>query len=64
MEAPTSAVVVDTSISDECSFCGKRGHLSQVSRTSGGNANARVVDVELSEPEEEKEIHIVWALYV
>ena len=47
-----------------CSLCGKRGHLSQVCRSSGGNANARAVEVEPVEPEEEREIQHVWALSV
>ena len=33
-------------------------------RSSGGNANARAVDVEPAEPEEEREIQHVWALSV
>ena len=33
-------------------------------RSSGGNANARVVEVEPVEPEEEREIQHVWALSV
>ena len=41
---------------ESCSLCGKRGHLSQVYRSSGGNANARAVEVEPVEPEEEREI--------
>ena len=47
-----------------CSLCGKCGHLSQVCRSSGGNANARAVEVEPVEPEEEREIQHVWALSV
>ena len=47
-----------------CSLCGKRGHLSQVCRSSGGNASARAVEVEPAEPEEEREIQHVWALSV
>ena len=31
-------------------------------RSSGGNANARAVEVEPAEPEEEREIQHVWAL--
>ena len=46
------------------SLCGKRGHLSQVCRFSGGNANARVVELEPVELEEEREIQHVWALSV
>ena len=38
--------------------------LSQVCRSSGGNANARAVEVEPAEPEEEREIQHVWALSV
>ena len=49
---------------ESCSLCGKRGHLSQVCRSSGGNANARAVEVEPAEPEEEREIQHVWALSV
>ena len=49
---------------ESCSLCGKRGHLSQVCRFSGGSANARAVEVELAEPEEEREIQHVWALSV
>ena len=33
-------------------------------RCSGGNANARAVEVEPAEPEEEREIQQVWALSV
>ena len=29
---------------ESCSFCGKRGHLSHVCRSSGGNASARAVE--------------------
>ena len=47
-----------------CSLCGKRGHLSRVCRSSGGNASARAVGVEPAEPEEEREIQHVWALSV
>ena len=46
---------------ESCSLCGKRGHLSQVCRSSGGNANARAVEVEPVEPDEEREIQHVWA---
>ena len=49
---------------DSCSFCGKRGHSSHVCRSSGGNANARAVEVEPAEPGEEREIQHVWALSV
>ena len=38
---------------ENCSLCGKRGHLSHVCRSSGGNANARAVEVEPAEPEED-----------
>ena len=31
---------------ESCSLCGKRGHLSQVSRSSGDNASAWAVEVE------------------
>ena len=73
MEAQTSADVVDRSVIDDlialvetksCSLCGKRGHLSLVCRSSGGNANAWAVEVEPAEPEEEREIQHVWALSV
>ena len=60
----SSAVVVDRSVIDDLialvetrvasSLCGKRGHLSQVCRSSSGNANARAVEVEPVEPEEER----------
>ena len=69
METQTSAIVVDRSVIDDldcprrnesCSLCGKRGHLSHVCRSSGGNAIARAVN----EPEEEREIQHVWALSV
>ena len=69
VETQTSATVVDRSVIDDlialvdtrcCSLCGKRGHLSHVCRSSGGNANARAVEVEPAEPEEEKEIQHVW----
>ena len=46
---------------ESCSLCGKRGHLSQC---SGGNANARAVEAEPAEPEEEREIQHAWALSV
>ena len=49
---------------ESCSLCGKRGHLSQVCRSYGGNASARAVEVELTEPEEEREIQHVWALSI
>ena len=49
---------------ESCSFCGKRGHLSHVCRSSGGNANAQAVEVEPAELEEEREIQHVWALSV
>ena len=49
---------------ESCSLCGKRGHLSQVCRSSGGNARARAVEAEPAEPEEEREIQLVWALSV
>ena len=39
---------------ESCSLCGKRGHLSQVCRSSGGNASARAVEAEPAEPEEER----------
>ena len=72
VEAQTSAFVVDRSVIDDliarrnqnCSLCGKRGHLSQVCRSSSGNANARAVEAEPAEPEEEREIQHVWALSV
>ena len=41
---------------ENCSLCGKRGHLSQVCRSSGGNARVRAVEAEPAEPEEEREI--------
>ena len=31
--------------SESCSLCGKRGHLSEMCRSSGGNASARAVSV-------------------
>ena len=49
---------------ESCSLCGKRGHLSQVCRSSGRNANARAVEVEPVEPVEEREFQHVWALSV
>ena len=51
---------------ETCSRCGKRGHLSQACRShSGGNSNARAVEVS-DEPEDEecKEIQHVWTLSV
>ena len=69
METQTSAIVVDRvghqrpdcpRRNESCSLCGKRGHLSHVCRSSGGNAIARAVN----EPEEEREIQHVWALSV
>ena len=39
---------------ESCSLCGKRGNLSQVCRSSGGNASARAVEVEPAEPGEER----------
>ena len=53
--------VVDTKVAV---FCGKRGHLSRVCRSSGGNASARAVEVEPAELEEEREVQNVWALSV
>ena len=47
---------------ENCSLCGKRGHLSHVCRSSGGNACTRVVEAEPVELEEEKEIQHMWAL--
>ena len=74
VEAQTSAVVVDRSVIDDlialvetresCSLYGKRGYLSHVCRSSGGNASARAVEAEPAEPEEEREIQHVWALSV
>ena len=73
MEALTSAIVCgqvghrrpDCPRRNEgCSLCGKRGHLSQVCRSSGGSANARAAEVEPVEPEKEREIQHVWALSV
>ena len=49
---------------ESCSLCGKRGHLSQVCRSSGGNASARAVEAEPAEPDEEREIQHVRALSV
>ena len=50
---------------ESCSRHGKRGHLSHVCRSSGGNENARAVEVEPAEPEEEQgKIQHVWALSV
>ena len=46
------------------SFCGKRGRLSHVCRSSGGKASARAVEVEPVEFEEEREIQHVCALPV
>ena len=51
---------------ENCSRCGKRGHLSQACRSdSGGNSNARAVEVS-DEPEDEecKEIQHAWTLSV
>ena len=50
---------------ENCSRCGKRRHLSQVCRSDlGANANARAVEAEFDELEEEcKETH-VWAMSV
>ena len=39
---------------ESCSLCGKRGHLSQVCRSSVGNASARAVEAEPAELEEER----------
>ena len=49
---------------ESCSLCGKRGHMSQVRRSSSGNANARAFEVEPAGPEEEREFQHVWALSV
>ena len=49
---------------ESCCLCGKRGHFSQVCRSSGENASARPVEAEPAEPEEEREIQHVWALSV
>ena len=46
------------------SLSDKRGHMSHVCRSSGGNASARAVEAEPAEPEEEREIQYVWALSV
>ena len=43
---------------ENCSFCDKRGHLSHVCRSSGGNASGRAVEVEPAEPDEEKETRV------
>ena len=74
VETQTRAIVVDRSVTDElivlaetkdCSLCCKRGHLlSQVYRSSGGNASARAVEADPAEPEEDREIQHVWALSV
>ena len=40
------------------------GHMSQVCRSSGGNASAQAVEVDPAEPEEEREIQHLWALSV
>ena len=74
VETQTSAVVVDRSVIDDpidcsrrsenCSLCGKRGHLIHVCRSSGVNASARAVEAEPAEPEEERDIQHVWALSV
>ena len=39
---------------ESCSLCGKRGHLSQMCRSSVGNASARAVEAEPAEPEGER----------
>ena len=49
---------------ESCSLCGKRGHLSHVCRSSGGNASARAVEVEPTEPDYEREFQHVCALPV
>ena len=49
---------------ESCSLFGKRGHLSHVCRSSGGNGSARAVEAEPAEPEEEREVQHVWALSV
>ena len=73
VEAQTSAIDVDRSVIDDlialvetrvAASVGKCGHSSQVCRSSGGNANARAVEVQPVEPEEEREIQHVWALSV
>ena len=55
VETQTSAIVVDRvghrrpdcpRRNESCSLCGKRGYLSQVCRSSGGNASARAVEAE------------------
>ena len=55
VETQTGAIVVDRSVIDDlialvetrvASLCGKRGHLSQVCRSSSGNASVRAVEVE------------------
>ena len=50
--------------SENCSRCGKRGHLSQMCQSDpGAKANARAVEVEPDEAEEEcKKIQHVWAM--
>ena len=67
LRAPQTWTVLCASVdqhlrNDSCSLCGKRGHLSRVCRSSGGNASARAVELEPAEPEEE--IQHVWALSV
>ena len=63
VETQTSAIVVRQvgyrrpdcpRRNESCSLCGKRGHLSQVCRSSGGKASARAVEAEPAEPEEER----------
>ena len=49
---------------ERCSLCGKRGHLSHVCRSSGGNLSARAVEAEPADPEGVREIQHVWALSV
>ena len=49
---------------ENCSLCSKRGHLSQMCRSSGANANVCAVEAEPAEPEEEREIQHMWALSV
>ena len=39
---------------ESCSLCGKRGHVSQVCQSSGGNASARTVEERPAELEEER----------
>ena len=46
---------------ESCSLCGKRGHLSQVCRSSVGNASARAVEGNPLSPRE-REIQHVLAL--